>query len=243
MDVSNVREICILFASTALVSAKLQDSTVINTVNQSINKQEHTTNGQGNEETQGNTAVNMLTQELDNLAISKIVEAGEKAKNEEENIKERRMEDQVIEEDDEVEKEVGDVAAEDEEVRDEEVGDVAAEDEEVRDEEMGDVAAEDEEVRDEDEVEEMGEEETGKGMENEADMQDNEEVEEKLGEDIVDGAYQEVEEKLALIENYWEEQSKEDGGVGNVQGEEKDEGDGRVQSSEEFKELNEVGDE
>ena len=107
---------------------------------------------------------------------------------------------------------------------------------------MGDVAAEDEEVRDEDEVEEMGEEETGKGMENEADMQDNEEVE-KLGEDIVDGAYQEVEEKLALIENYWEEQSEEDGGVGNVQGEEKDEGDGRVKSSEEFKELNEVGDE
>ena len=43
-------------------------------------------------ETRDNTGVNMLTQELDNLTISKIVKVGGggKAKNDEEDIKERK---------------------------------------------------------------------------------------------------------------------------------------------------------
>ena len=96
------------FASTALAVTEIHDSIVNNedyTVDQSISKQEYEANMERNESTLADDAVNVLTQELDNLAVSRFAEnteeAVEKAKvrmEREEDMNEGREEGEIDEE-------------------------------------------------------------------------------------------------------------------------------------------------
>jgi len=82
--------ILIFIASIARTDVELQDSTVVDeeyTEDQSINKQDYEANMEGNEDTLDDNAVDMLTQELDNLEI---------AEDEQSNVEEEKVEVEVL---------------------------------------------------------------------------------------------------------------------------------------------------